>query len=410
MKISLIADCHLNKSSYKDEETPLTTSLPFRPQDFMNSLEYIISKNINEIKPDILLVLGDVYDSFDPNPNISGFFSSQIKRLIEAKIPTVIIVGNHDICSRYHALLPLQNLGLKSVKVIESPETIIFKDIVFLLFPYSVEVEKKKFTIKEQFNSFIAEAKIKLANEEYKNKTVVFAGHFGVRGAFLNKYTDKNNQEKKTINKSEKDISIDDLDNIGAECVFLGDYHKYQVLPTKNCLALYPGSIEKSDLSESNDKKGFVTYDTILKKHEFIEYPNVRPMIDISGNLKEINEQIDRLGDDSKGAIIRITAKGNLQEISEYEIAQHEVSKKLKNKVDPIYIKSRNKIVDLETEKKAQIVEKEIQENGHITEKEVIDVVKSMISGIEQDEEECKILCELAEDIYKTAQMNKRND
>ena len=408
MKISFIADCHLNKSSYKDEETPLTTSLPFRAQDFMNSLEYMVTKNINEIKPDILLFLGDIYDSFDPNSIVTGFFSEQLKKLSDAKIPVIILVGNHDICSRHHALLPLQKLGLKTARVIQSPDILAFRDVVFMLFPYSIEVEKKIVTIKEQFNAFIAESKIKLADEAYKGKSVIFTGHFGVRGACLNSFIDKKNEIKKTINKSEKDISVDDLDTIGAEGVFLGDYHKYQVLPTKNCLALYPGSIEKTDLSETNDKKGFVVYDTILKKHEFVEYPNVRPMLDISGNVKEINEQIDKLGDESKGAIIRITAKGNLQDISDYEIAQHEISKKLKNKIDPIYVKSRNKLIDEETAKKAEIIEKEIADNGHITETEVIDIVKNMISDVEQDPEEFKILCELAEDIYKTTQMNRK--
>ena len=48
MKISFIADCHLNKTSYKDDESFMFTSLSFRPQDFMKSLEYMVDKNINE--------------------------------------------------------------------------------------------------------------------------------------------------------------------------------------------------------------------------------------------------------------------------------------------------------------------------------------------------------------------------
>ena len=155
VKISYIADCHLNKSSYKDDESFLFTSIPFRSQDFMKSLEYMVDKNINEIKPDLIMFLGDIYDTFDPSNIVTAFFSEQLRKIADAKIPVIIIVGNHDICSKHHALLPLLKLNLKNIKVVENPQSVKFKDKLLLLFPYSVDVERKIITIKEQFKQFV---------------------------------------------------------------------------------------------------------------------------------------------------------------------------------------------------------------------------------------------------------------
>ena len=143
MKISWIADLHLNKTSYQDEESPLSLSLPFRCQDFMNSLEYMVSLNIEKIKPNLVVFLGDIYDSYDPTPAITGFFSQQLRRLASAKIPVIIIVGNHDICSKYHALNPLMKLEIPNIKVYDSPANIMLGDSFFMLFPASIAFNLK---------------------------------------------------------------------------------------------------------------------------------------------------------------------------------------------------------------------------------------------------------------------------
>lgn len=414
MKITAIADCHLNKTSYKDDESYMFTSIPFRSQDFMNSFCWMVDKNINEIKPDLFLILGDIYDTFDPSNIVSAFFNEQLRKLSDAKIPVIILVGNHDICSKHHALLPLLKLNLKNIKVIENPQTIKFKDKLLMLFPYSVDVEKKNITIKEQFNQFVAKTKEQIINtEDWHNLDVIFLGHFGVKGAYVNKYNTDGGQ-KLVLNENDHDISVADLDTIGAKYVLLGDYHKHQILPTSNCLAMYPGSIERTDMSEANDKKGFVFYDSekeVNDKYEkftFVEYPNTRPMIDLVGNLQDIYKTIDKLGSESKGAIVRLTVKGSAQEIVEFDIGQHELIKKLNAKIEPAYTKKQNKMVDNDRNKKVEEIEKKISSEGHITSSEVIDVVKDTLSERESNKEELRELVNIAENVYEVAQLKMK--
>jgi DNA repair protein SbcD/Mre11 len=261
MKISLIADPHLNKTIYKgvmDEQYP---DIPFRNADLMRAFEFAIDKNINEIHPDLIVVLGDVYDTPHPLNPIRTFFNSQLRRLSEANIPVIILVGNHDICSKHHALEPIAALGLKHVKVIEEPKLTLFKDKALMLFPYSLAVEKKEITIKDQFYKFVTSSrKLMILNPNFKDKGILFFGHFPVNGAIKNSYDDDDINdiaganpevvEKKMVyNHNDSDISLADLDTIGASHIFLGDFHKHQELNTKTP-AYYIGSPEKCNFSE----------------------------------------------------------------------------------------------------------------------------------------------------------------
>ena len=89
MKIAIIADCHLNKTVYKGVMDKNKLSLPFRNVDYMNAFEYMIDKNINEIKPELVVIPGDIFDTFDPNNDVRGFLNEQIAKLKEARIPII---------------------------------------------------------------------------------------------------------------------------------------------------------------------------------------------------------------------------------------------------------------------------------------------------------------------------------
>ena len=151
MKMSLVADIHLNKTIYKGVMDEEFDDLPFRNADFMRAFKFIVDKNINEIHPDLMVILGDVYDTPHPLNPTRTFFNSQLRRLSEASIPTIILVGNHDICSKHHALEPIGALRLKHVKVIETPKLVAFKDKLLMLFPYSFEVEQEKVKLETNF-------------------------------------------------------------------------------------------------------------------------------------------------------------------------------------------------------------------------------------------------------------------
>jgi exonuclease SbcD len=406
MKISVVADCHLNKvnfSAYKDKDS----GKPYKTHDFMKAFEFIVDKNINDVKPELLVIAGDIYDTYDPSNDVRAFFSRQVSKLVKNKIPVIILVGNHDICKKNHALSPLAEINMKNVMVVEEPKFIKFKDHILLLYPYSISVERSIISNRELFYKFAKENKEKIeGNQGFEKMPVLFFGHFGVKGASLNLGTSAQGKSLNFVNTSSHDISVSDLDKSGADYVFLGDYHSHQILPTKKCISMYTGSIEKDDITHRDLKKGFVVYDTGLPKDpkygtcEFVEYPNCRPMIAISGSLKEIRKGIEDLDEDSKGASVRVIFKGDKKDSHDFHLALEDIRTSIRKKVKPVHLLTEQKLTDKEGEKKGKEVEKKISETGHMTEDEVMGVIGDILKEL-VDEEEYKNLYDMAKEIRK---------
>ena len=415
MKISLMADLHLNKTIYKGVMDEDFTDLPFRNADMMRAFEFSIDKNINEIHPDLIVILGDIYNSPNPLNPSRTFFNSQLKKLAAANIPVIILIGNHDVCSKHHALEPIAALGLKNVKVIVTPTITYFKDKVLMLFPYSLEVEKKEIEIREQFHKFVEESKVKLQTPPYLNKDVFFFGHFGVNGAIKNSYEEESDSlsgldmvvtKINLINHNDGDISISDLESIGAKYIFLGDYHQHQVLGTKNAISFYIGSPEKGNFAEKDHKKGFVVYDSDIEPIGplgsciYVEYPFCRSMIELKGTYEDMVKAMESCSASSK-TLIKTSFVGDEKQLLEYSIKLEYFKKQLQSKFKPVHIFSSQKVVNEEEEKEATQIEKDILSSGHISDDDVRDVAEEGIKEKEKDPEEQAILIKMSNEIYQ---------
>lgn len=410
LKIAIVADCHLNRTSYKNEDDITFTSLSFRSFDFMKSFKWIVDQITTDIKPDLVVINGDVYDSFHPSNYSMAFFHSQLYRLSSSNIPVLILVGNHEVCQTTHALLSLKELRLKNVRVIDKPQTIIFNGHLLILFPYTIDVEQRKITIREEFFNFVSSVERKITESpELKGVTSLFFGHFGVKGALCNKYSVKvgdNVCEKRLVNNKEGDISLADLEKIGATYIFLGDYHKHQVLDVKNSTAMYSGSIERTDMSEANDQKGFIVYDSESQidgkygKCKFIVYPNVRPMVEFRGDYQSIVKQINQIAGTHNGSIVKIKFSGDENNRIEFDSNRKELERLIKDKIDPIFIMKTQFDVVADGEKKLSETEQSASEKDYLTDVEVINVVKDIICEKVKDKKECDNLIVLANEIY----------
>jgi DNA repair exonuclease SbcCD nuclease subunit len=93
LKIFHIADTHLGFSAYNklDPESGLNQ----REIDFYNAFERFVDIAV-EKKPDLILHAGDLFDSVRPTNRAISLALDQLIRLSEAKIPIVIIAGNHE--------------------------------------------------------------------------------------------------------------------------------------------------------------------------------------------------------------------------------------------------------------------------------------------------------------------------
>jgi len=427
MKIAFVNDLHLNDRTYKgvmDRERP---DLPFRNADFMRAFEYICTECINKIKPDLMIIGGDVYDYYEVTNEVEGFFSAQMARLVEANIPIIILLGNHDVCKKHHALKGLHELRLKKIKVIENPAVIKFKDINLLLFPYSLTIERQEVTTKQEFETFL-----ETIGEKKLTGSSIFIGHLGVRGAKLSTYDLKTalyskdpevvtdttttmrpivtKEQKAFINNNPNDVSVEDLDQIGAKHVVLGDYHQHQILATENCYSMYTGSIERTDFSEVDQDKGFIVYDSEEKEIEgmgrcrFIKYPNCRPMLELKGNIFSMQEQFSAINTaDYQDAVVKLHFEGTSEELVDFSSHLEKFKKQIRHELKPIHLVSEQKVRDEEMEEEASELQQRILEQGHMSDDDILDMAKEMINERIKDAQSAKAVIELAEDIHQEA-------
>lgn len=406
MKIAVIGDLHLNLVAYTKIYDDEFIGLPFRNGDFMRSFRHMVDQCINSIKPDLVVITGDVYDYYEPTNDVRGFFSNQLERLADQKIPVIILIGNHDVCKKHHALKDIQELNLKHIKVIEQPKIIKYKDIQLLMFPYSLDIERGLVTIKEEFIKFK-----KLFEEKNDGSEAIFFGHFGVKGASLSEYNIKRGKDIKIkgdfLNDSDVDVSCEDLDNLGAKYCILGDYHKGQILETNKCRAMYTGSIEKTDFSEIDQKKGFVVYDSEAKedgkfgKCKFIEYPNCRPMLELNGNLMTMQAQFAKQNyANLQKSIVKFKFEGTTEESTTFYLGFRNFKQEIVEKINPVYMIHEKKIKNPKMEEECTALQKEIAEKGQIESDDVLAILKEMIDEREKNEEEKTLLKSIITDIY----------
>jgi DNA repair protein SbcD/Mre11 len=98
------ADAHIDMANYGRHDPQ--TGLPMRVMDFLKSLDTIVETAISE-KVDLVLFAGDAYKDRNPAPTFQREWGKRIMRLAHAGIPTLLLVGNHDLSPaayRAHAL------------------------------------------------------------------------------------------------------------------------------------------------------------------------------------------------------------------------------------------------------------------------------------------------------------------
>ena len=138
MKILHTADWHLGRS--------------FNNFDLLAEQQFILLKFIEivkEIKPDVVIIAGDIYDRSVPPAAAVTLFSNTIIEIIDLNIPVIAIAGNHDSAERIdyvQHLLGRQNFHIFGTLKIPVSKIILEDDhgkIHFYCVPYT-EPEQAK--------------------------------------------------------------------------------------------------------------------------------------------------------------------------------------------------------------------------------------------------------------------------
>src|SRR5512136_2251414 len=115
------ADAHIDMANYGKHD-PLS-GMPLRVLDFLKSLDTIVDAAIKQ-KVELVIFAGDAYKDRSPAPTFQREWGRRIMRLSRAGIPTLLLVGNHDLSpslGRAHAIEEFSTLEVPHVRVLDKP-------------------------------------------------------------------------------------------------------------------------------------------------------------------------------------------------------------------------------------------------------------------------------------------------
>jgi len=267
LKILHFADAHIDMANYGRHDPQ--SGLPLRVMDFLKALDTIVDTAINE-KVDLVLFAGDAYKDRTPAPTFQREWGRRVMRLSRAGIPTLLLVGYHDLSpamGRAHALENFDTLEVPHVRVIDRPCLLAPDDLEGLplqviALPWisrsnlmaSLNLEAgDPAEVYDQLGQRLTElVDLWLSEKVDPALPVILAAHCTVQGATYG-------GERSVMLGNDLVLPGSMVKDPRLVYVALGHIHKYQNLnPRQSPPVIYPGSIERVDFGEAGDEKGFI--------------------------------------------------------------------------------------------------------------------------------------------------------
>jgi len=295
MKLLHFADAHIDMANYGRHDPE--TGLPLRVLDFLKSLDTIVDAAISE-KVDMVLFAGDAYKDRSPAPTFQREWGKRIMRLSQAKIPTLLLVGNHDMSPatrRAHAIQEFKTLQVPFVQVLDEPnflkpEQLWDLPVQVIAIPWitrsglmaatgETNVSDAFSHIEENINQLIES----WLDESDSSLPVILTAHASIEGA-------KYGGERLVMLGNDLVLSGSLVKNPKFSYVAMGHIHKPQdVNEGYQPPVVYPGSIERVDFGEVGEDRYYVIVhiekgtDT---KVEWRKLTETRPFIERKAVLK----------------------------------------------------------------------------------------------------------------------------
>ena len=298
MKILHTSDWHLGKRLNSE-------SLQDAHEKF---LEWFATDLLQEEKPDLIVVAGDIYDRAIPSTESIELFETTLARFQQAKIPVLITAGNHDSRIRLGTNTRfMENVGLHfrtRINQITSPVVISNADFDLLAYgiPYlepdvDVGEGEEKFKTEPKQHDVLEEAVRRIKEDisarkknSKKPMRTLIAAHAWVTGS---------NPKDSVISDSERNIKLGTIGWAGAsifdgiDYVAMGHLHGHQVVKHGFATDIrYSGSPIPYSFSEKSHQKQVlvveITKDGVAPK-SFISrnIPQIRGMQEFRGTIDE---------------------------------------------------------------------------------------------------------------------------
>jgi len=329
LKLLHFADAHIDMANYGRHDPQ--SGLPVRVMDFLKSLDEIIDTAIAE-KVDLVLFAGDAYKDRNPAPTFQREWGRRIIRLSKAKIPTLLLVGNHDLSpslGRAHAMEEYSTLDVPYVKVMDKPNLLGPSDLwdlplQVIALPWvarsqmlaygNIETTETE-EIYSHLEGLLADLVKGYLDEADHNLPIVLMAHASIQGAIYG-------GERAVMLGNDLVLSPSLVKDKRLDYVAMGHIHKPQNLngdpppsgETRQPPVVYPGSIERVDFGEARDDKYFVILELAKgqTKIQWRKLDHIRRFIDklvrLSSELSVMNDLLKEIPPKAelKDAVLRL--------------------------------------------------------------------------------------------------------
>ncbi|NJN87482.1 MAG: exonuclease subunit SbcD [Leptolyngbyaceae cyanobacterium SL_7_1] len=264
IKVLHLSDIHLGSGFSHGRLNP-ETGLNTRFEDFVATLSRCIDRAITDAV-DLVLFGGDAFPDATPPPIVQQAFASQFRRLADAQIPTVLLVGNHDQHSQGQggaSLCIYQTLGVPGFIVGDRLATHAIATrngaIQVVTLPWLTrsalltQPDVEGLSIAEVNEKLLDRLRVALEGEIRRldpDQPAILLGHLMTDVA-------KFGAERFLAVGKGFTVPLALLTRPCFDYVALGHVHRHQIL-SEQPLVVYPGSIERVDFSEEQEDKGYV--------------------------------------------------------------------------------------------------------------------------------------------------------
>ncbi len=266
LKILHLSDIHMGSGFSHGRVNP-QTGLNTRLEDFVGTLTKCIDRALAE-PVDLVLFGGDAFPDATPPPFVQEAFASQFRRLVDAQIPTILLVGNHDQHSQGQGGASLniyRTLGVPGFVVGDSINTHRIETrsgpVQVITLPWltrstlMTRQDTEGLSLAEVNQLIVERLRVVLEGEVRRldpDIPTVLLGHLMIDNANLG-------AERFLAVGKGFTIPLALLTRSCFDYVGLGHVHRHQNLnPANDPPIIYPGSIERVDFSEEKEDKGYV--------------------------------------------------------------------------------------------------------------------------------------------------------
>ncbi|MEH2056407.1 MAG: exonuclease SbcCD subunit D [Nostoc sp.] len=315
IKILHLSDIHMGSGFSHGRINP-ATGLNTRLEDFVNTLSKCIDRAIADTV-DMVIFGGDAFPDATPPPYVQQAFASQFRRLMDANIPTVLLVGNHDQHSQGQGGASLniyRTLGVPGFVVGDTLTTHCIQTrngkVQVITLPWltrstlMTRQETEGLSLAEVNQLLTERLRVVIEGEIRRldpDVPTVLLAHLMADNATLG-------AERFLAVGKGFTLPLSLLTRPCFDYVALGHVHRHQNLnKSNNPPVIYPGSIERVDFSEEKEDKGYVMLELERGSAEWEFCPlTVRTFRTIEVDISK--------ADDPQGVLMKAIAKYDIED------------------------------------------------------------------------------------------------